>query len=96
MDVEINYEDCVCAVGKHAHWDDVTLLFGQENQLLLGDLQLVDLVAWKAAVELGRESCADSLESCGQSSVADDQVADGLDVLSLVDVFVDHVFDLLR
>jgi hypothetical protein len=56
----------------------------------------VDLVVWEAAVELGGEFLADSLESCGRWGVADDElIAESLDVLLLVDHVVDHVFHFL-
>jgi hypothetical protein len=84
------------AWGAHTLREDTTLFVEQEDQLLLGDFQLVDRVAWEAAVELGGELLADSLEACGRCGVADDElIAEGLDVLLLVDHVVDHVFHFL-
>jgi hypothetical protein len=54
-------------------------------------------IAWGATVDFVGETFRNSLEACWRGGVADDQlIADGHDILLLVDIVVDHVTNLLR
>jgi hypothetical protein len=97
VDVEVHCEQRVGTIREHLLGEDPAHVIGQEDDILLRDLQLVHRIAWSAMVDFVGETFRNSLEACWRGGIADDQlIADAHDILLLVDIVVDHVTNLLR